>query len=346
MKRQPTIVDVTWLLDLSTSGKLDLDPPYQRKSVWTLKDKRFFLDSIFRDFPCPPIFLHKSLDENGSSTYHVVDGKQRLQAIIGFTKNEFSLAKDFGDDNLDGKSWKDIPSEYKKKLWNYVLSIEYMDDVSDSTTINEIFDRVNRNQKKLERQELRHAKYSGWFSMEAENEADKDIWKKFSISTTTKARRMRDVQFVSELMLVVLENSIRGFDQDVLDSKYAEYDDPESGAFDFDKTAYESEMTRIKDILEAIEQENNAVTKHAKSVTNFYTLWSLIALHTTEIDDDVQSLAQRYSTFMDDVKQASADDQSPSNANVAAYLNNSLGASTDLKQRRERLKALEAATLL
>lgn len=341
MKRQPTIQDVTWFLDLYRTDKLDLNPPYQRRSVWTLKDRRYFLDSVFRDYPCPPVFLHRDLDDNGSATYRVVDGKQRLQSIIGFTSNEFSLDSNYGDSNLDGKLWKDIPTEYKRRLWDYVLSVEYINDISDTGTVNEVFDRVNRNQMKLNRQELRHAKFSGWMLNTAEAEAEEQIWKEFSISSTTRARRMHDIQFISELMLVVLEGAIRGFSQDALDDKYAEFDDPESGTIDFDQDEYREKMYDAKQLLTAVEQANQSVTKHAKSLSHFYTLWAFVVLNNGELK--AQDLANKYNEFMEKVINSSSDGSTENDKNVLKYANNSTGASTDLKQRTQRLEALKAA---
>ena len=87
MKRHPTTQQITWFIDLDNTGKLNLDPPYQRKSVWTTKDRQYFLDTIFNNYPCPAIFIHVETDEDGKTTYHVVDGKQRLQTIVMFAKN-------------------------------------------------------------------------------------------------------------------------------------------------------------------------------------------------------------------------------------------------------------------
>jgi hypothetical protein len=42
MQRRPTTQDVTWFLDQNRNGQLQLTPPYQRRSVWTTKDRRFF----------------------------------------------------------------------------------------------------------------------------------------------------------------------------------------------------------------------------------------------------------------------------------------------------------------
>jgi uncharacterized protein with ParB-like and HNH nuclease domain len=121
MQRRLSTQDLTWLLDLNQNKQLDLDPPYQRRSVWTRRDKQFFLDTIFRNYPSPAIFLHKTIDENGKATYHVVDGKQRTQTILDFVNDRVRIANDFGDIRLTGKKWSDLQGEQglKQLLWNY-----------------------------------------------------------------------------------------------------------------------------------------------------------------------------------------------------------------------------------
>jgi uncharacterized protein with ParB-like and HNH nuclease domain len=136
-------------------------PPYQRKSVWTAGDRRFFLDTIFRDYPCPPIYLHKTIDEKGGAVYHVVDGKQRIETVINFaTQNKIRLPKDFGDARLDNKRWKDIlgDTDLRNRFLNYVFSVEYFDDV-EGALVNEIFARMNKNSRRLTQQELRNARF-------------------------------------------------------------------------------------------------------------------------------------------------------------------------------------------
>lgn len=48
MKRFHTVQNIAWFVDLINRGQLILDPPYQRKSVWTPRYKRFFIDTILR----------------------------------------------------------------------------------------------------------------------------------------------------------------------------------------------------------------------------------------------------------------------------------------------------------
>lgn len=187
MQRRPTTQDITWLLDLHQNKQLDLNPPYQRRSVWTRKDKQFFLDTIFRNYPSPAIFLHKTIDEAGKATYHVVDGKQRTQTILEFANDKLKVSSDYGDVRLNGKKWSSLQGEQalKQTFWNYQITVE-MIDIVEGTIVNEVFDRLNRNSRKLTQQELRHAKFDGWLITTVENEAEKDEWRTLGVATTAR----------------------------------------------------------------------------------------------------------------------------------------------------------------
>ena len=188
MQRRPSIQDITWLIDIYENQQLDLNPPYQRRSVWTLKDKQFFLDSIFRNYPSPAIFLHKDISDSGKATYHVVDGKQRTQTILGFVADKIRMSKDFGDVRIDGKKWSQLNSEkdLKTAFWNYQLTVELI-DFSEGSVVNEVFDRLNRNSRRLTSQELRHAKFGGWLISLTEVESTQEEWSVLGIATKARA---------------------------------------------------------------------------------------------------------------------------------------------------------------
>jgi hypothetical protein len=348
MKRQPSVHDVSWFLDMKRTDQLDLDPPYQRKSVWTTKDRKYFLDTIFRNYPCPPIFIHKTIDDNGSSRYHIVDGKQRLETIILFSENKLSIDKDFGDSRLDGKKFNELDTEEKKLFWNYSIPVDYIIDLADNTDINQIFDRVNRNSRNLQRQELRHAKFDGWFISEVEKEIENDsIWDELKISTKSNSKRMRDIQFISELFLILIDKKIVGFDQDYIDERYGKLDSIEETNLDIDE--YNTRKNEVKKYLRLIESNNSAVTKYAKTSNNIYVLWALIALGKYPSNLTADKFSKKYIEFMKLVSDFSDSDkpddllntQSDKYNDAYAYYKNSRGASTDLAQREERLNVLE-----
>ena len=347
MQRRVTTQDISWFLDLNNNGQLDLNPTYQRRSVWTPKDRRFFLDTIFRGFPSPPIFLHKTTDNRGKSFYHVVDGKQRLETIINFVNNKIVLDKNYGDARLENKKWRHIQSDedldLRKKLWDYVLPVEFINVEESGTYVREVFDRLNRNSRKLVEQELRHAKYDGWFIGFAENESKTEEWKKLKVSTTARAKRMKDVQFISELLIIILMRRICGFNQGNIDSYYADYDDPfdDDFQYDFDDEIFKSRVDETKKYLIECEEKGEIITKYAKDFKHFYSLWATISLNNQRLLP-VDEFIETYSNFMEKVERFkdptfiesySSDAPEPNLQNSYKYYMASIGANTEEPQR-------------
>ena len=357
LDRRPSTQDLTWLLDLDRNGQLDRDPPYQRRSVWTRKDQQFFLDTIFRNYPSPAIFLHKTFDDSGRATYHVVDGKQRTQTILDFVEDRLRIAKDFGDLRLDGKKWSQLQGEreLKQKFWNYQITMEMM-DIPESSVVNEVFDRLNRNARKLTRQELRHAKFDGWLITEVEKEAEREEWRTLGVVTTARLKRMLDVQFLSELVLVVLNKEIAGFDQDALDQMYAKYEEPSETLEGFDVEEIRQHLATVKGYLARMEGDGKVVSRLTKGqLGHFYTLWAFVALSEANDLPPSGDIEARYTGFMEKVARLAAEpdldaflrqEDAGEYKLALTYLNNSRGANTDLAPRKERLMALRAALLV
>jgi hypothetical protein len=353
MQRRPSTQDLTWLLDLHQNKQLNLDPPYQRRSVWTLKDKQFFLDTIFRNYPSPAIFLHKTISESGKATYHVVDGKQRTQTILDFVTDKIKISQSFGDIRLDGKKWSDLQGEQdlKQLFWNYQITVEMIDFVEGSV-VNEVFDRLNRNARRLTPQELRHARFEGWLITEVETESTRDEWRLLGVVTTARAKRMIDSQFISELILVILEGKVIGFDQDLLDELYAKYEVPSDTDPEFDEELFTVKFSNAKNYLLQMETHNKSVTKYGKGFANFYTLWCLITLN--EPLPPAVDLASKYAVFMKKVETLAGhedldaflrDQPAGEFTHALAYLTYARGATTDLTPRKERLEVLKRAIL-
>ncbi|QYG12541.1 DUF262 domain-containing protein [Microbacterium sp. PAMC22086] len=347
LDRQPTLQNITWLLSLRKFGQLDLDPPYQRKSVWTLREKRRFLDTVLRNYPSPAIFLHRSLDEEGNATYHVVDGKQRLTTILDFADNKLRLPPDFGDERLDGQNWKGL-SDFvaaRKAFWGYQLTVEFIDDVHEPL-VREIFSRLNQNSRKLERQELRHARFDGWLLDFVEQQAQDSVWKTLKVSTRARAKRMTDAQLLLEYAQVLIEGHPVGFDQDSLDELCANFDDPDSlEAFDTD--TFEEEFVSVAESLVSLVENDQSLLPLLSSRNNFYSVWALAVSCKREGRD---LSAERLRAFLADVESLKAAekenpqrDRTHDDPAVAKYLANSAGAATEGPQRLERHEALLSA---
>lgn len=70
-----------WPIFQLTRKKLNLTPSYQRGDVWRTGDRQALVESILRGIPLPSLIL---LRTQGLTTHEVVDGKQRLTAILRF----------------------------------------------------------------------------------------------------------------------------------------------------------------------------------------------------------------------------------------------------------------------
>lgn len=78
--------------------EINLDPPYQRLSVWDRSQRQTFIDSVLNGFDIPKLYFHEieSTGRGGRAYRHaVIDGKQRLQALWDFMFNQLPLADDF-----------------------------------------------------------------------------------------------------------------------------------------------------------------------------------------------------------------------------------------------------------
>lgn len=354
MSRKIREQDVSWFLDRNKEGNLNLSPPYQRRSVWTRKDQRFFIDTIMNHYPSPPIYLHQTRDETGTATFHVVDGKQRLEAIIAFRDNKVKLPEDSGNANLRNKAWRDLGREERDVFWNYPMFVEFISDTDDSY-IRNVFDRINRNSRKLVPQELRHARFDGWFISTAEREADLTEWRDYGVVTTARAKRMQDVQFISELMQVTIRGAIQGFSQDGLDDLYAEFDQidehPTFVEEDF-RSSFDMAKSQIRD-LTSMEPE---ITRFLRIQNHLYTLWGYLSVVQPPLP--TREHAAHYIKFLidaDTVVESMADNENVAGLNeptavegsyrlqVARYALNLRGASTDLAGRQARHDALTSA---
>ena len=76
---------------------INLEPSYQRMSVWTMPKKQLFIDSVVNGIDIPKLYFHELREPQRGQLYRysVIDGKQRLQALWEFMNDEFPLADSF-----------------------------------------------------------------------------------------------------------------------------------------------------------------------------------------------------------------------------------------------------------
>ena len=336
MHRRQNFQTVSWFFDLSRRDLLDLDPPYQRRSVWNQSFKDYFVDTVLLGLPAPAIFLFEEISPEGRSVYHVVDGKQRLTTLLEFISDAFPVSDNGQSRQQAGMYFSTLSPETKKDFWGYPFLVEYVSS-SDQELINEIFDRINRNVAKLTAQELRHAKLDGLFIKTAENLAEwvaETLPRNFPRIAPQSRQQMKDIEFVG-LLLLLLEEGPKGYSQDALDQAFTNRD-----ADWEDRQHIETEFRRaigtITEILAQPTNEGALENSRLRNQADFYSLFGSIAdnQRANRLVESTQA-AKRLLQFVQDVEDETGRGVDPT---LQEYYEAARSASNDRGPRETRIR--------
>lgn len=337
MERKHNFQTISWFNDLKKRDLLDLDPPYQRRSVWNQEYKDYFIDTILLKYPAPAIFLFEEINELGTCTYNVVDGKQRLLTIFEFVDNKFPVSETASKTELRNKYFEELDKDSRIEFWSYSFLVEYL-PTSDENIINNIFDRINRNVAKLTSQELRHAKFSGHFITTSEDLTDfiiDELGNIFPRIAQQSRKQMKDVEFVAQLLLLI-EEGPKGYNIDELDQAFSDRD-----------TIWENknEVTKkFKQIIRIIReiQVNSVNNEFSRSryanQADFHTLFGVI------LNDIIQNNIKNQDVYLVKLMTFSqlldSEEKRIENNDFEKYYQHIKSASNRTKARKERIDIL------
>ncbi|AFZ92803.1 GmrSD restriction endonuclease domain-containing protein [Bacillus velezensis] len=179
MNITPRGMSVMNLYQLYRNKCLLVNRKYQRKLVWTRSEKESLIDSVLSQYPIPLILLaEKGMSNKGETTFEIIDGMQRLNALFSFIENEFSVGGLYFDitqhptANTLSKEGVFEPIQVEKsKLLDQKRCanfLEYQLPIStfqgSEKEVIEVFGRINSNGKHLSPQEVRQAGITTVFS--------------------------------------------------------------------------------------------------------------------------------------------------------------------------------------
>lgn len=204
--------------DWQTNGRLEIRPDFQRKEVWSDAARIMLMDTILRGIPMPKIFVSSTIKDD--QIYRtVIDGQQRISAILAFLKNQFNLEKPYTAE-FQGKFFSELPTEVKNAFLQYRVDFNEAIEFSDEE-LRETYSRLNKYSVALTKQELRRADFPGDFLRLSESLALIDFLETSKIFTVANRRRSADVEFVSELLAGLIAGPQDK--RDMLDSYYLSY---------------------------------------------------------------------------------------------------------------------------
>lgn len=145
---------------------LNLAPSYQRRKRWDMTKRSHLIESLLINIPIPPIFLY----ERDLAKYEVMDGQQRMDAIRGFFKNEYTLTNLKKWPELNGRTYSALPARIqagltRRGLAAIIILTESGQSEDAAMEIRQyVFERLNTGGEKLNAQEIRNCIYASPFN--------------------------------------------------------------------------------------------------------------------------------------------------------------------------------------
>lgn len=151
----PTSYTITDIIDKMKRGKFLLRPPYQRDETMNTGKASLLIESILLDIMLYPIYVYIRNDE----VTEVIDGQQRLLAILGFLgeeyrnefgkmepskKNKFSLRLKPEQYKLHNKKFVGLSDPLKRDIYKFEINvIEIREQENKYFKPEEFFKRLN-----------------------------------------------------------------------------------------------------------------------------------------------------------------------------------------------------------
>lgn len=286
----PTTKSVDDLYQLFKDGRLDLNPDYQRNSVWPPKARAFLVDTILMDRPIPMLFLYKYRDVNANRmNYRVIDGQQRLRAAFSYLENRFS-ATESKSENIAGKRFKKLFPDDQGQFMSYSFVVMELLGFNEEE-LRDIFARINRYVVRLSPQELRDAEHPGPFKDYVDIVSADPIWNEVGIFSATHKNRKRDKEFIAELTILMLEGP-----QDKKGSVDL-YFSASSDQFEEAETIRDDLLKNVKTARNIISGNRSIYHKHP----GFYALLGAL-FNLTDDDDDQRKKIEESTAVKESLK--------------------------------------------
>ena len=122
--------------------RLKPDPPFQRRQVWTAKDRDYFLETVTLGLPFPEIFIVTGLID--PKTYNQVD------YLDGSEEITYEKVRRYAELNFDEQT----------QFLQYPVVVRKLPQ-TDDRTVADIFNRINSTDFSLKATERYNALFTG-----------------------------------------------------------------------------------------------------------------------------------------------------------------------------------------
>ncbi|MBS1758867.1 MAG: DUF262 domain-containing protein [Bacteroidetes bacterium] len=319
MKFRIEIWTISQIKESYDKGQLNLNPPYQRRFIWSLSDQQTLIDSILRGYAIPNIFLF----EKKKNEFEMVDGQQRTRTIIGFIDKQFKTKEgEFYDEQKHGSFFE-----------KYQIPITIIEKLDEDESIEEFYALVNKSGIHLNRPELKKAEYfdTNFLKLVTDLSDNKDF-QSLELFTDATTKRMNDIDFVSELVTYLIEG--------VSDKKLKVDKAFEKDITATDSKKYKTEFLKVISVFKEFNTRFSLKKTRYKQRNDFYTLFGFIRNNL--------ALSTKTLLYFYDLLLKFNDDINPSNEKCEPfqlYAFHCISQSNSKNAREERAKIIDSLFL-
>lgn len=267
------------------NGTLLARPDFQRRLVWTNKEKVSFIETVLMGYPFPEIYLAAGDVDSatGIAMEYLVDGQQRITTLHHYFKesDEIVLPSSM-------PKYSDLDDEEKKKFLQYDVVARDLGDLPIEE-IKDIFQKINATSYSLNAMEIDNARFDGAFKIFGEAMADSDFFNEINFFTSNDVRRMQDLRYCLTLIGTMLSGYFNASSK--LEQFLSIYNDT------FDKA--DEVSARINSIFEFIKSCEFDAKSRVWNKADFFTLF--IELDKTYfakgVEPDVNVISKNLKSF-------------------------------------------------
>jgi Protein of unknown function DUF262 len=191
----PYDLSIKSLQEQVEAGTLILADDFQRRRVWDDIKASRLIESLLIDVPIPVCYLAELEDGN----FSIIDGQQRLTAIYRYLTDDFELTSLKVRSDLNKLRFSQLGVADRRSIQFRMIRCIVVLKNSDPEIKIDVFDRLNSNSVKLNRQELRNGLYKGDLSNLINKElSENEIFKKIRRAKDVD-KRMNDCEIILRL---------------------------------------------------------------------------------------------------------------------------------------------------
>ena len=259
MKTSATNRRLRLLLTAINKGLLIPQPDFQRRLVWSNKDKVEFIKTVLDGYPFPEVYIAagKVDPKTGEGSELLVDGQQRITTLYQYFKASTDIKLP-----SEVTAYADLDENSQLEFLEYEVVVRDLGN-KPINEVKEIFQRINSTSYGLNAMEIHNSRYNGEYKAFAETMSQNKLLENWKVFSTTDIKRMNDVRYCLTLISTII-GTYFNTDKEV-ESYLERYDE----SFEL-KDKYEDE---IQSVFHIIDQLSLANSSRAFNKTDFFTLF-------------------------------------------------------------------------